>query len=271
MSFDPGLTSNQSIFTLFPDLCWNTNTVWSLWRLFFGVCPRYIQKISFPCVSGTLLPIKDLFIYFLFLVPGFEFLNAWVVPCCTQAILIPPGSVSSPAWSLRWLLLLWALVSSRAVKHSGSDLEAREAGPIYMHCYQTFTLLTFNPWHRFPEPTHQPLHRLREPHQPPGTLEAPRGPRTALQDHLQPRLWYRCSANSKTPAPLQGTGTRAEGHGDNFTPKGALLTPVGCALRISGLQEYKPKSLPFTCWHGVLWRRLPGFLVIVIFFVRQNC
>lgn len=213
-----------------------------------------------------------LFIYFLFfLVPGFEFLNAWVVPCCTQAILIPPGSVSSPAWSPRWLLLLWALVSSRAVKHSGRDLEAREAGPIYMHCYQTFTLLTFNPWHRFPEPTHQPLHRLREPHQPPGPLEAPRGPRTALQDHLQPRLWYRCSANSKAPAPLQGTGTRAEGHGDNFTPKGALLTPVGCALRISGLQEYKPKSLPFTCWHGVLWRRLPGFLVIVIFFVRQNC
>lgn len=81
MSFDPGLTSNQSIFTLFPDLCWNKSTVWSLWRLFFGVCPRYIQRISFPRVSGTLLPIKDLFIY-LFSFFWSQALNFWMLELC---------------------------------------------------------------------------------------------------------------------------------------------------------------------------------------------
>lgn len=144
-------------------------------------------------------------------------------------------------------------------------LQASAAGLFYRHYYLPFTPFTFNPCCRFPESTHQPLHWLWDPHQPPAPLDPPRWPRTALQNHLQPCFWRRCSANSKSLAPLYVTGTGPEGHGDNFMPRGALLTPVRFTIRIARSQEYKNKSLPVTCWCVALWRGPPGVFALKIF------
>lgn len=74
-----------------------------------GVCSWCVQWVSLPCAPG-LFHLSKNFSHGL----GLELLKAWVVVCCSWAILIPPGFIFPLAQCPGCLCLLWVLVTCTA-------------------------------------------------------------------------------------------------------------------------------------------------------------
>lgn len=133
-----------------------------------GVCSWCVQWVSLPCASRTLSPFPEFF-------PWPRLGIAESLSCGVLYLGNPhPSRIyfpSCPVPRVPVSVLSVGYLHSRALMCSEMGLDANTAGSTHRDLSLLFMLLTFHPCDRFQEPTHQPLHRLRDPQQPPGALD----------------------------------------------------------------------------------------------------